>query len=493
MKKIFSLLLAFSIYQSVFAQNVGIGTTTPNSSAMLDVSSTTKGMLIPRMTTALKNAIASPATGLLVFDTDLSAFYFYNGSAWVPVSSSGSSDWITSGNNIYNSNTGFVGIGTSSPNTRLHVDGSLRVSTGNLSIDNSIGSLYFRTGNQNRGFFEMRGANYDVTIGTSPLNTTGDFTIQTNATDRIKVLPGGNVGIGVSNPVEKFEVNGAIKTRDGIISMLNTANNKSFYLKNSDLYDGLLFVDNSIVRMNLKSGGNLGIGTVDPIERLDVSGNIRSSNSMIIDNAAAILQLKSNDVNKGFMQLSGDNLRIGTNSGNTNGKIVFRMDNSDIINIQKSGANVAAISVPGANSKLQLGDEVYIDNTTNNMGIGTPSPTERLHVNGNAVVEGGRITGNATGSAYNLLPLAYGRVTANGTKAGGTQNFTAAGRGNVPGYYYVYVTGATASSVMMVTPQNNVSVQATYVNPGVFFVATWYVASNDYDDSPFHFVIYNPQ
>jgi len=65
----------------VWAQ-VGIGTTTPNASAMLDISSTTKGLLAPRMTTLQKNSITSPANGLLIYDTNLSKFNYYNGSAW---------------------------------------------------------------------------------------------------------------------------------------------------------------------------------------------------------------------------------------------------------------------------------------------------------------------------------------------------------------------------------------------------------------------------
>jgi hypothetical protein len=58
-----------------------------NASAQLEVDSTTKGVLLPRMTTTQKNAIASPATGLLVFDTTLAALCEYNGSAWVTLSS----------------------------------------------------------------------------------------------------------------------------------------------------------------------------------------------------------------------------------------------------------------------------------------------------------------------------------------------------------------------------------------------------------------------
>lgn len=59
----------------------------PAASAMLDVQATDKGMLVPRMTTAQRTTIASPATGLLVFDTTTGGFWFYNGTAWVDLSS----------------------------------------------------------------------------------------------------------------------------------------------------------------------------------------------------------------------------------------------------------------------------------------------------------------------------------------------------------------------------------------------------------------------
>lgn len=62
---------------------------TANSSAVLDVRSTTKGMLPPRMTTAQRTAIASPATGLLVYDTDTLTVWQYNGTGWVEVGSGG--------------------------------------------------------------------------------------------------------------------------------------------------------------------------------------------------------------------------------------------------------------------------------------------------------------------------------------------------------------------------------------------------------------------
>ena len=65
-----------------FAQ-IGIGTTSPDASSVLDMTSTSQGVLIPRMTTAQREAIASPAVGLQAYDTDTNSIWIYNGAAWV--------------------------------------------------------------------------------------------------------------------------------------------------------------------------------------------------------------------------------------------------------------------------------------------------------------------------------------------------------------------------------------------------------------------------
>jgi hypothetical protein len=67
--------------------NVGIGTTAPAASSKLDITSTTQGVLFPRMTTTQKNAIASPATGLVVFDTTLNKLCVRGASAWETITS----------------------------------------------------------------------------------------------------------------------------------------------------------------------------------------------------------------------------------------------------------------------------------------------------------------------------------------------------------------------------------------------------------------------
>lgn len=68
---------------------VGIGTNTPSASAILDVTSTTQGAVLPRMNTTQMNAISSPVAGLIVYNSDSTSYCYYNGSAWLKMGSGG--------------------------------------------------------------------------------------------------------------------------------------------------------------------------------------------------------------------------------------------------------------------------------------------------------------------------------------------------------------------------------------------------------------------
>lgn len=82
MKKVVAIV-GFSFFSVIgMAQNVGIGTTNPNASAQLDVSSTSAGFLPPRMTVAQRTAITSPAAGLVIYCTDCDELQVYNGVIW---------------------------------------------------------------------------------------------------------------------------------------------------------------------------------------------------------------------------------------------------------------------------------------------------------------------------------------------------------------------------------------------------------------------------
>jgi hypothetical protein len=82
MKNIFTLLAAVLLTATTYAQ-VGINNENPDASAALDITSTTGGVLIPRMTETQRDAISPAATGLMIYQTDGTAgFYYYNGSSW---------------------------------------------------------------------------------------------------------------------------------------------------------------------------------------------------------------------------------------------------------------------------------------------------------------------------------------------------------------------------------------------------------------------------
>jgi uncharacterized protein (TIGR02145 family) len=85
MRNFFLIALFISIISNSFAQRVGIGTTNPDSSALLELKSTNSGFLPPRMTFAQRNAIVSPAAGLMIYCTDCDSSgqpQFYNGARW---------------------------------------------------------------------------------------------------------------------------------------------------------------------------------------------------------------------------------------------------------------------------------------------------------------------------------------------------------------------------------------------------------------------------
>ncbi len=68
---------------TLYAQNVGIGTPTPDASAILELSATDKGLLVPRLTTAQRNAIAAPAEGLIIYNLDTKCLEVYSDTMWV--------------------------------------------------------------------------------------------------------------------------------------------------------------------------------------------------------------------------------------------------------------------------------------------------------------------------------------------------------------------------------------------------------------------------
>src|SRR5215471_3721032 len=206
----FSVIIAFIVFfGKLNAQNTfpstgpaGIGTTSPNPSSLLEVVSTSKGVLIPRMTLTQRNAIASPATGLLIYQTtNTPGFYYYSGTAWTAISAKGAN---TSLSNLKSPTAVNTDLLTDSDNVRnlgspvnswkdIYLDGSvylggvrfLAYHTGTGTENTAVGAAVLNantTGPSNTGvgynalFLNTTGA-YNTATGGSALysNTTGYY------------------------------------------------------------------------------------------------------------------------------------------------------------------------------------------------------------------------------------------------------------------------------------------------------------------------------
>lgn len=166
MKKIaFSIMLLCGSYYYSTAQ-VGIGTTTPDASSILDVESSDKGVLIPRLNTTQINAIANPANGLMVYNTDMDEFQFNYGTTAIP-------NWskISFNSSVKYSNTNTTANINSAAYTNIQIFGSLDW--------NDDPSLYSVAGN------------------TLTINTTGRYRIIANIAYRVPTI-GGNTDTRVS-------------------------------------------------------------------------------------------------------------------------------------------------------------------------------------------------------------------------------------------------------------------------------------------------------
>ena len=174
----------------------------PDESAALDVASNTKGILIPRMLEAFKNAIVSPAEGLLVYQTDgNSGFYYYTtASGWLPIGNGGVSvgsgtqgqslrhdgqGWVSSG---LLTNTGTaIGINTSTPSGALDVDGHAYF-RGKIVLD---GDYIVPPGGTSKGFIRLQDNLLVLDGKTNGVRFDSDIVLHSGGIKRIRKSTGG--------------------------------------------------------------------------------------------------------------------------------------------------------------------------------------------------------------------------------------------------------------------------------------------------------------
>ena len=207
MQKIQVLYLLMLFPYFVVGQSAVIGKidSTAHESAILDIHSDHKGILLPSTQT---NQITNPAEGLWIYDALSHSFWFRNHVAWTKWDTK--ARWQTSGGNLYNKNSGNVGIGNSLPSRRIDIytptpDDGIRINGvgPKLSLGPAFSGIGYAT--DTTQFFPTTGQGDLVLLTENNMH----LNVGTEGRD-VMVIDGasGNIGIGNPNPVARLSLKG---------------------------------------------------------------------------------------------------------------------------------------------------------------------------------------------------------------------------------------------------------------------------------------------
>lgn len=315
-----------------------------------------------------------------------------------------------------------------------------------------------------------------------------------------------NVGIGLTNPSAPLH----IQSNNGGPGIRVHSSFPSLYLYQGSVADGFElsgYLGGSTEGLRLAAsplgGKNIEFFTSGLSRaRFETDGTFRIRTEISLAD--------ENYVEKGFLQLSGDNLRIGTYSSNTLGKFIARVGGGDrfsvtgdgrigintispeadlhIVSLSNgadglrleatfptvefftAGTQKGFIQMTGQNmdiralggGQVRLGNELYVDETDNRVGIGTTTPEQKLHVTGVAKINSGRIL---NGTDDNMLPVGFATFNSDGTKRSGSANVTG---GWIGDDFFLEIPGVNLNFATIVITCRNSS-----------YRPTWSASSND--------------
>ncbi len=398
MKK--AILLFVKLFIAIISYSqVGINTdgTNPDESAILDIKSTSLGLLIPRMTETEKNAIALPATGLLVFQTNGAIGFYYNKGTpvspnWEILSADNlgnhaateniklTGNWLSNDGGdegIFVSEDGKVGVGNATPSTKLDVDGIVtatsfsgdgsglsgisgdnlgnHTATENLNLNNNkiinLSEPTTDTDAATKQYVDNNsGDNLGNHIASENVQLTGNWLSNDGESEGLYVADNGFVGINTNTPGSELMVDGHIVSSGMIFASPGSITEPTFRFGqgeentgfSSPDYQTISAITYGVERMRISHNGNVGIGVSNPSSELEVNGTIEAT-SFVGDGS-------------GLTGVSGDNL--GNHTANQNIKMLGNWLSND------------------------GGNEGVFVTSAGNVGINTSSPTSTLDVDG---------------------------------------------------------------------------------------------------------------
>lgn len=404
-------LAMFLMSMQASAQNVGINNTTPHTKSLLDLTSSDKGLLTPRMTEAQRTGMFpapdATAKGMLVYQTDnVQGFYVYNGATWQMVTT-GNSGWGLTGNTGTNPTTNFIGTSDNkdavfkannneafriTPNNKINISNNnatpsyayARMSIADENGNNSDVNVRVAGGSYSQLIFDQSGG----TLATPAASANGHWSgvVVGRSHDGTTFTNTSAMILGVDSAVTPGAMRGNIQ--------FQTAGGTQ------------------IEKMRINRNGDVSIGNISPKQRLDVTGNINMSNdtnNIRINNIRVLSTAGTSNTFVGrysgisntgtFNTFIGDSAGMSNTSGGSNVGV---------------GSNVLKSNTTG-NWNTAVGSRVLLSNTTgfSNTGVGIGTLIKNTSGYRNTAIGGGGMQELITG--FENTSVGYYALLANKT------------------------------------------------------------------------------
>lgn len=468
-----TVILGITLFSTAQSFSINTDGSIADTSSILDVKSTAKGMLIPRMTKTQRNSIFQPATGLLIFQNgpDSTGFYFYNGSSWLWLISSATIQgadtiaWRRTGNTGTNPAVNFIGT-TDNRVLNFRVNNTRAGSIDHINRNTSYG---LQTLASNTGFF-------NVAIGDSALknNTSAsNLTAVGYASMKNNTLGLYNTAIGTESLMQNIV--GTHNTAAGYLALRNNTASFNTGFGTLALYTNNIGIRNTgfgcsaLYFTNANDNSALGYEALN--QNFSGSWNVAIGSNAMRQNFSGSMNVASGDSSLMFNITGNSNVAIGKNAlysnqtGNYNTVIGMDAGRANITGsyltmlgyasnaITTNLTNAAAI---GANAKVGMSNAISIGDSTlgTTVGIGTAYPNKaglvvNTTVGGNVhAMFGSNTTGMALESNWPGLGF-------NSYFTGGVRRYIGNGyAGNInidqtngTFYFFINGTGTAASAV----------------------------------------------